>query len=80
MNMTNLYGTIVSNVICGLIGGAGLLSGANYGDHVSGKSIRSMILIYRILFKYCFSSLSSNLARVILVQLLLEKILPIQWQ
>lgn len=34
MNMTNLYGTIVSNVICGLIGGAGLLSGRNYGDHV----------------------------------------------
>ncbi|KAL5274086.1 IDH3G family protein [Megaselia abdita] len=33
MNMTNLYGTIVSNVICGLIGGAGLLSGRNYGDH-----------------------------------------------
>lgn len=33
MNMTNLYGTIVSNVICGLIGGAGLLSGKNYGDH-----------------------------------------------
>ncbi|KAL0279735.1 UNVERIFIED_CONTAM: hypothetical protein PYX00_001233 [Menopon gallinae] len=25
MNMTNLYGTIVSNVICGLVGGAGLL-------------------------------------------------------
>lgn len=33
MNMTNLYGTIVSNVICGLVGGAGLLSGRNYGDH-----------------------------------------------
>uniref|UniRef100_A0A1A9WRQ3 Isopropylmalate dehydrogenase-like domain-containing protein n=1 Tax=Glossina brevipalpis TaxID=37001 RepID=A0A1A9WRQ3_9MUSC len=33
MNMPNLYGTIVSNVICGLIGGAGLLSGRNYGDH-----------------------------------------------
>lgn len=33
MNMTNLYGTIVSNVICGLVGGAGLLSGKNYGDH-----------------------------------------------
>lgn len=33
MNMTNLYGTIVSNVICGLGGGAGLLSGRNYGDH-----------------------------------------------
>lgn len=33
MNMTNLYGTIVSNVICGIAGGAGLLSGKNYGDH-----------------------------------------------
>lgn len=30
---TNLYGSIVSNVICGLIGGAGLLSGRNYGEH-----------------------------------------------
>jgi isocitrate/isopropylmalate dehydrogenase len=35
MIMTNLYGTIVSNVVCGLVGGAGLLSGRNYGDHVS---------------------------------------------
>ncbi len=35
MLMTNLYGTIVSNVICGLIGGAGLFSGRNYGDEVS---------------------------------------------
>lgn len=34
MNMTNLYGTIVSNVICGIAGGAGLLSGKNYGDNV----------------------------------------------
>ncbi|KAK6627120.1 hypothetical protein RUM43_003037 [Polyplax serrata] len=33
MNMTNLYGTVVSNVVCGLVGGAGLISGANYGDH-----------------------------------------------
>ncbi|XP_065165365.1 isocitrate dehydrogenase [NAD] subunit gamma, mitochondrial-like isoform X2 [Atheta coriaria] len=33
MIMTNLYGSIVSNVICGLIGGAGLVSGKNYGDH-----------------------------------------------
>lgn len=33
MIMTNLYGSIVSNVACGLIGGAGLLSGRNYGDH-----------------------------------------------
>ncbi|XP_063992092.1 isocitrate dehydrogenase [NAD] subunit gamma, mitochondrial [Diachasmimorpha longicaudata] len=30
---TNLYGAIVSNVVCGLLGGAGLLAGKNYGDH-----------------------------------------------
>ncbi|XP_071438704.1 isocitrate dehydrogenase [NAD] subunit gamma, mitochondrial-like isoform X1 [Hetaerina americana] len=33
MIMTNLYGSIVSNVVCGLVGGAGLISGRNYGDH-----------------------------------------------
>ncbi|XP_063392303.1 isocitrate dehydrogenase [NAD] subunit gamma, mitochondrial-like [Cydia fagiglandana] len=33
MLMTNLYGSIVSNVVCGLLGGAGLLSGRNYGEH-----------------------------------------------
>ncbi|XP_060878862.1 isocitrate dehydrogenase [NAD] subunit gamma, mitochondrial-like [Metopolophium dirhodum] len=33
MVMPNLYGAIVSNVICGLVGGAGLISGKNYGDH-----------------------------------------------
>lgn len=31
MVLTNLQGTIVSNLICGLIGGPGLTSGANYG-------------------------------------------------
>ena len=31
MIMPNLYGTIVSNVACGLIGGPGLLSGRNMG-------------------------------------------------
>lgn len=30
---TNLYGAIVSNVVCGLLGGAGLLAGKNFGDH-----------------------------------------------
>lgn len=31
MVMPNLYGTVVSNVACGLAGGAGLMSGINYG-------------------------------------------------
>ncbi|XP_037977462.2 isocitrate dehydrogenase [NAD] subunit gamma, mitochondrial isoform X2 [Plutella xylostella] len=33
MLMTNLYGSIVSNVVCGLLGGAGIFSGRNYGQH-----------------------------------------------
>lgn len=32
---TNLYGTIVSNVITGLIGGPGFLSGKDFGDRVN---------------------------------------------
>ena len=31
MILTNLYGTIVTNLICGLIGGPGILSGSNIG-------------------------------------------------
>jgi isocitrate dehydrogenase (NAD+) len=33
--MPNLYGTIVSNVVCGLAGGAGLFSGINYGEDLA---------------------------------------------
>jgi isocitrate dehydrogenase (NAD+) len=32
MVMPNLYGNIVANVATGLIGGAGLVSGSNYGE------------------------------------------------
>lgn len=49
MITTNLYGTIVSNVICGLVGGAGLFSGKNYGDHVSIWTLIS--LFGKLLFK-----------------------------
>lgn len=56
MNMTNLYGTITSNVICGLMGGAGLLSGKNYGDQVRNKDnlIKENYLIvnYGFFFQY----------------------------
>ncbi|KAK7013172.1 Isocitrate dehydrogenase [NAD] subunit gamma 1, mitochondrial [Halocaridina rubra] len=31
--LPNLYGNVVSNIVCGLVGGAGILSGRNYGDH-----------------------------------------------
>lgn len=32
MLMPNLYGNIISNIACGLVGGAGLVSGVNIGD------------------------------------------------
>lgn len=32
MLMPNLYGNIISSVGCGLVGGAGLVSGVNIGD------------------------------------------------
>eukprot|EP00092_Neocalanus_flemingeri_P010097 GFUD01010881.1.p1 GENE.GFUD01010881.1~~GFUD01010881.1.p1 ORF type:complete len:376 (-),score=99.75 GFUD01010881.1:148-1275(-) len=31
MVLTNLYGTIVSNLVCGLVGGPGVISGSNIG-------------------------------------------------
>ena len=32
MVMPNLYGNIVANVASGLVGGAGIVAGSNYGD------------------------------------------------
>jgi hypothetical protein len=58
MIMTNLYGSIVSNVVCGLIGGAGLLSGKNYGDHVT----TTYIFLTVTYSNNCFSTQFSNLA------------------
>jgi isocitrate dehydrogenase (NAD+) len=33
--MPNLYGTILSNVCCGLVGGPGMTGGANVGDNIA---------------------------------------------
>jgi isocitrate dehydrogenase (NAD+) len=33
MLMPNLYGNIISNIACGLVGGPGLVSGLNIGEH-----------------------------------------------
>lgn len=32
LNMTNLYGNIISNIVCGIAGGPGLYSGKNFGE------------------------------------------------
>lgn len=67
MIMTNLYGSIVSNVLCGLIGGAGILSGRNYGDHVSTIFVIASPINTVGIFN--FSMLFLNLGPVILAQL-----------
>lgn len=44
MVMPNLYGNIVSNVCAGLVGGPGLVPGANYGeDYAVFETVRGCI-------------------------------------
>lgn len=33
--MPNLYGTVISNIACGLTGGTGLHSGSNFGENLA---------------------------------------------
>lgn len=41
MVMPNLYGNVVSNVCAGLVGGPGLVPGANYGtDYAVFETVR----------------------------------------
>lgn len=44
MVMPNLYGNIVSNVCAGLVGGPGLVPGANYGeDYAVFETVRGCL-------------------------------------
>lgn len=56
MIMTNLYGTIVSNLACGLIGGPGLLSGSNMGPKVSFNGDNGLTVFFSSKFSIRFSS------------------------
>ncbi|KAF5284623.1 hypothetical protein FQA39_LY16981 [Lamprigera yunnana] len=42
--VNNLYGSIVGNLLCGLIGGSGLLHGTNYGECVSLGNVYEIML------------------------------------
>lgn len=45
MVMPNLYGNVVSNVCAGLVGGPGLVPGANYGeDYAVFETVRGFTL------------------------------------
>lgn len=48
MVMPNLYGNVVSNVCAGLVGGPGLVPGANYGrDYAVFETVRVHHFIVR---------------------------------
>ncbi|KAG9509066.1 Isocitrate dehydrogenase [NAD] subunit gamma, mitochondrial, partial [Fragariocoptes setiger] len=58
--LPNLYGAVLTNIACGLVGGPGLISGANYGDEyavfetgsrntgktIAGKNIANPIAVF----------------------------------
>merc|ERR1711981_354238 len=35
MVLPNLYGSVVSNICCGIVGGPGILAGAHYGHDIA---------------------------------------------
>lgn len=53
MVMPNLYGNVVSNVCAGLVGGPGLVPGANYGENYAVfETVRQGL---HVLWVLCFS-------------------------
>lgn len=75
--MTNLYGNIVSNLACGLVGGPGLMSGRNIGPQV--WSARSSYKAINNLIAYSRSTLSSSQAPATRANHSSERTLPTQW-
>ena len=56
MVMPNLYGNVVSNVCAGLVGGPGLVPGANYGeDYAVFETVRENSSAFSIIRKSGFS-------------------------
>ena len=57
MLMPNLYGSIITNISAGLVGGAGLISGVNIGNNFAVfetviNYILKIIIYYKILYNY----------------------------
>lgn len=57
MVMPNLYGNVVSNVCAGLVGGPGLVPGANYGrDYAVFETVRAHHFLVRRTICVCVFS------------------------
>lgn len=55
MVMPNLYGNVVSNVCAGLVGGPGLVPGANYGrDYAVFETVSDCTLVGYLVLFYSF--------------------------
>lgn len=50
--MPNLYGNIISNIACGLVGGPGLVSGMNIGEDYA--VFETVSILMKILNNICF--------------------------
>ncbi|XP_018562970.1 isocitrate dehydrogenase [NAD] subunit gamma, mitochondrial-like [Anoplophora glabripennis] len=44
--MPNLYGNVITNILCGLVGGPGLISGQNYGESMAVFEVASRLTSY----------------------------------
>lgn len=59
MVMPNLYGNVVSNVCAGLVGGPGLVPGANYGrDYAVFETVSQLRDTLLCVFKTVYNRLS----------------------
>jgi isocitrate dehydrogenase (NAD+) len=54
MVMPNLYGNIVANVCTGLVGGAGLVAGSNYGDGCAVRKPKILSILIELSRKIQF--------------------------
>lgn len=53
--LPNLYGNILTNIACGLVGGPGILSGKNYGqDYAVFETVSCIFFFHLILFPWLF--------------------------
>lgn len=52
--LPNLYGNILNNIACGLVGGPGLTSGQNYGhEYAVFETVRFILFFSFYLFFQC---------------------------
>lgn len=82
--LPNLYGNILTNIACGLVGGPGITSGRNYGlNHAVFETvIKSKVLIFKIYFLFHIfrvheTQVKKLLAKILQIPLQCSMLVPI---